>query len=125
MRYGNPSIASALAKLKAARCDRILLLPMYPQYAASTTATACDAVFKALMQDRSMPALRTIASWHDDPAYIKALAAAPCQWLLEAARPAGQADHELSRRPKIYFDKGDPCHCLCQRRRVCWPASST
>ena len=74
MRYGNPSIASALAKLKAENCDRILVLPMYPQYAASTTATACDEVFRALSKERYMPALRTITSWHDDPNYIKALA---------------------------------------------------
>ncbi|HOB01738.1 MAG TPA: ferrochelatase [Casimicrobium huifangae] len=114
MRYGNPSIASALAKLKAARCDRILLLPMYPQYAASTTATACDAVFKALMQDRSMPALRTIASWHDDPAYIKALAARVNGFWKQHGRP-DKLIMSFHGVPKFTLTKGDPYHCLCHK----------
>ena len=87
MRYGNPSIASALARLKAEHCDRLLVLPMYPQYAASTTATACDAVFKVLSTERTMPALRTISSWHDDPGYIKALAARISDYWKKHGRP--------------------------------------
>ena len=114
MRYGNPSIASALAKLKADGCDRILLLPMYPQYAASTTATACDAVFKAFAKDRYMPALRTITSWHDDPAYIKALAAGINAFWMKHGRPDKllMSFHGV---PKYTLMNGDPYHCMCHK----------
>ena len=114
MRYGNPSIASALAKLKAERCDRILLLPMYPQYAASTTATACDAVFKTLAEDRYMPALRTITTWHDDPAYIKALAAGINAFWKTHGRPDKllMSFHGV---PKYTLMNGDPYHCMCHK----------
>ena len=114
MRYGNPGIASALAKLGTENCDRILLLPMYPQYAASTTATACDAVFRAFAKDRAMPALRTINTWHDDPAYIKALATR----INEHWKKHGRPDRLLMSFhgvPKFTLDKGDPYHCLCQK----------
>ena len=114
MRYGNPSIASALAKLKAAGCDRILLLPMYPQYAASTTATACDAVFKIFAKDRYMPALRTITSWHDNPAYIKALAAGINAFWTKHGRPDKllMSFHGV---PKYTLMNGDPYHCMCHK----------
>lgn len=114
MRYGNPSIASALAKLKADGCDRILLLPMYPQYAASTTATACDAVFKTFAKDRYMPALRTITTWHDDPAYIKALAAGINAFWMKHGRPDKllMSFHGV---PKYTLMNGDPYHCMCHK----------
>ncbi|RJG55592.1 ferrochelatase [Sphingobium terrigena] len=73
MRYGNPSIASRLAVMKAAGCDRILLAPLYPQYSGATTATANDAAFAALRAMRWQPAIRTLPPYHDDPAYIAAL----------------------------------------------------
>ncbi|CCW16293.1 Ferrochelatase, protoheme ferro-lyase [Sphingobium indicum BiD32] len=73
MRYGNPSIASRLAAMKAAGCDRILLAPLYPQYSGATTATANDAAFAALKAMRWQPAIRTLPPYHDDPAYIAAL----------------------------------------------------
>jgi ferrochelatase len=112
MRYGNPSIASALAKLKAENCDRILVLPMYPQYAASTTATACDEVFRALSKERYMPALRTITSWHDDPNYLKALAGRITDFWGKHGRPDKllMSFHGV---PKFSLLKGDPYHCLC------------
>ena len=72
MSYGNPSIPSVLAKLKAQNCQRILLVPLYPQYAASTVASVCDAVFSELKTMRNTPALRTIKHFHDHPGYIKA-----------------------------------------------------
>ena len=75
MRYANPSTESRLLALKDRGCDRILLLPLYPQYAAATTATACDEAFRALMRMRWQPAVRIAPSYHDDPAYIEALAA--------------------------------------------------
>ena len=114
MRYGNPSIASALANLKAENCDRILLLPMYPQYAASTTATACDAVFAVLAQDRTTPALRTISCWHDDPNYIKALAARINDYWKKHGRP-DKLVMSFHGVPKATLLKGDPYHCLCRK----------
>ncbi|MDP2155306.1 MAG: ferrochelatase, partial [Sulfuricella sp.] len=74
MRYGNPSVASALEKLKQQHCGRILILPLYPQYAASSTASAMDAVFDALRKMRNMPEIRAVRSFHDHPGYIAALA---------------------------------------------------
>ncbi|MGB9094115.1 MAG: ferrochelatase, partial [Gallionella sp.] len=73
MSYGSPSIAGALQKFREQNCRRILVVPMYPQYAASSTATVFDLVFGAMQKMRSMPALRTIRNFHDHPGYIKAL----------------------------------------------------
>jgi len=114
MRYGNPSIADAIAKLKAARCDRLLLLPMYPQYAASTTATACDRVFEVLSRERYMPAVRTITAWHDDPGYIKALAARVGDFWRKHGRP-DKLVMSFHGVPKYTLQKGDPYHCFCQK----------
>ena len=75
MRYGNPSIDSRLEALAKAGCERILLVPLYPQYAAATTATVCDEAFAALMKLRWQPALRVVPPYYDDPVYIEALAA--------------------------------------------------
>jgi ferrochelatase len=74
MRYGQPSIASRIAALHKAGCERIVLFPLYPQYAASTTATVNDKAFEALQVMRWQPALRIVPPYHDDPAYIEALA---------------------------------------------------
>ena len=74
MSYGNPSMASAIEKLKAQHCDRILVFPLYPQYAASSTGSALDAVWRILLKTRNVPAIRTIRNYHDHPAYIAALA---------------------------------------------------
>ena len=75
MRYGNPSIASRLDALQRAGCDRILIVPLYPQYAAATTATVADKAFDALKTMRWQPAVRIAPPWHDDPVYIEAVAA--------------------------------------------------
>ena len=72
MRYGNPSIASALDKLRGAHCEKILVLPLYPQYAASTTASTLDAVNAYFSAARRVPALRFVDSFHDDRGYIRA-----------------------------------------------------
>jgi ferrochelatase len=74
MRYGQPSIPDKLQALKDAGCDRIVLFPLYPQYAAATTATVNDKAFQAMMDMRWQPALRTVPPYHDDPAYIEAIA---------------------------------------------------
>ena len=74
MRYGNPSVESKIRKLKDRGCERILLVALYPQYAASTTATAYDKAFEALMKLRWQPAVRTAPAYHDEPTYINGLA---------------------------------------------------
>ena len=75
MRYAQPTVRSRLECLQAQGCDRILAVPLYPQYAGATTATACDKVFEALMAMRWQPTLRVAPPYHDEPVYIDALAA--------------------------------------------------
>ncbi|MFH2135892.1 MAG: ferrochelatase [Pseudomonadota bacterium] len=112
MRYGQPSIPDALRKLKEQNCQRILIVPMYPQYAASTTATATDIVFRELQQMRNTPAIRTIKHFHDDAGYIKALAANINEYWMKNGRPEKllMSFHGL---PKYTLEKGDPYHCEC------------
>ena len=114
MRYGNPSIPSVLAKLKALNCQRILLVPMYPQYAASTVATACDMVFSVLQSMRNTPALRTIKHFPDHPGYIQATAQNIRDYWTLHGRPDKlvMSFHGL---PQFTLDKGDPYHCECQK----------
>ena len=114
MRYGHPSIPSVLGKLKAQNCQRILLVPMYPQYAASATGTAWDAIFNELTKQRNMPALRTIKHFHDNPGYI----AATVQNIRDYWTLHGRPDklvmsfHGL---PRYTLEKGDPYHCECHK----------
>ena len=115
MRYGNPSIASRLEALQKAGCERILLMPLYPQYAAATTATVCDKAFEALARMRWQPSLRVVPPWFDDPVYIEAVAAS-----IEAdlAKLSWKPDVVLASFhgiPQEYFDKGDPYHCHCAK----------
>jgi ferrochelatase len=115
MRYGNPSIASRLEALQKAGCERILLVPLYPQYAAATTATVCDKAFEALAGMRRQPSLRVAPPWFDDPVYIEAVAAS-----IEAdlAKLSWKPDVVLASFhgiPQEYFDKGDPYHCHCAK----------
>jgi len=114
MRYGNPSIPEVLHKLKAQNCQRILLLPLYPQYAASTVATTYDAVFAELGKMRNPPALRTVKHFHDDPGYIKACAQSIRDYWTLHGRPDKlvMSFHGL---PRYTLDKGDPYHCECQK----------
>lgn len=114
MRYGSPSVASVIEKLKAQGCDRILALPMYPQYAASSTASALDAVFAALGATRNQPALRTVKHFHDDPGYIGALARSVNDYWMQNGRP-DQLIMSFHGVPKFTLDKGDPYHCECQK----------
>ena len=74
MRYGNPSMESVLTRLREQGCERILCFPLYPQYAAATTASVNDKLFECLMKTRYMPAVRTVPQYHDEPVYIEALA---------------------------------------------------
>jgi ferrochelatase len=114
MRYGNPSIAAGIAELKAQHCERILLLPLYPQYAASTTATAVDAVAAALRRYRNVPALRTIGHYHDHPRYIEALAQSVNAHWMGHGRP-DKLVMSFHGVPRFTLDKGDPYHCQCQK----------
>ena len=112
MRYGKPSIPQVLRKMKEQNCQRILVVPMYPQYAASTTATANDIVFAELQKMRNTPALRTIRNFHDRPGYIKALASNINDYWMKNGRPEKllMSFHGL---PQFSLDKGDPYHCEC------------
>lgn len=114
MRYGNPSVKSAIESLRQAGVTRILALPLYPQYCASTTASSYDAVFDYLRQLRVAPELRTVGDYHAAPGYIAALAAS----VQEHFAAHGQPDRLLFSFhgiPKRYTVKGDPYGLQCQR----------
>ena len=115
MRYGLPPTAERIQALKDQGCDRILLFPLYPQYSASTTATALDKAYDALKAMRWQPAIRTVPPYFDNPAHIEALALS-----LEAHLKAldWQPDLILASfhgLPKDYFMAGDPYHCHCMK----------
>jgi len=112
MRYGKPSIPDVLRRLREQNCQRILVVPLYPQYAASTTATVCDVVFDEMRQMRNMPALRTIRNFHDHPGYIKALANSINDYWVKYGRPEKllMSFHGL---PRASLEQGDPYHCEC------------
>jgi ferrochelatase len=114
MRYGTPSIADKLQQLKAQNCDRILLLPLYPQYSASTTATAFDEAFARLAKMRNQPAVRTVRHFHDHTGYIGALAQNIRDYWMKNGRPA-QLVMSFHGVPRFTLDKGDPYHCECQK----------
>lgn len=115
MRYGKPSIAEKLEALKARGCERILLFPLYPQYSASTTATVCDKAFEVLTGMRWQPALRVVPPYHDDPAYIEALAHAVRAHLSTLDWEPEVMLASFHGIPQSYFDKGDPYYCHCQK----------
>jgi len=115
MRYGNPSIASRLDALKDAGCERILIFPLYPQYSAATTATVNDKAFEALMKMRWQPALRTVPPYHDDPAYIDAIAQSITDHLATLDWEPDVVLSSFHGIPLSYFQKGDPYHCQCMK----------
>jgi len=114
MRYGAPSIAEALTKLRESGCERMLVVPLYPQYAASTTASALDAVFAAVSRMRRMPALRVVDAYHDAAGYIGALAQNINDYWVKNGRPDKLvlSFHGVPRRT---LDLGDPYHCHCHK----------
>ncbi|MDD2720080.1 MAG: ferrochelatase [Gallionella sp.] len=114
MSYGNPSIAGALARLKAQNCQRILVLPMFPQYAASSTAPVFDQVYAALQKMRNVPALRTVRNFHDHPGYIGALAANISRYWQKHGRP-DKLVMSFHGVPQYTLDKGDPYYCECHK----------
>ncbi len=115
MRYGRPGIAAEVARLKEAGCQRILIAPLYPQYCAATTATANDAAFAALAAMRWQPAVRTMPPYHDDPAYIDALAASVEEGLAGLAFAPDVLLASFHGMPRVTLTKGDPYHCQCQK----------
>ncbi len=115
MRYGKPSIAEKLGDLLARGCDRILLVPLYPQYAAATSATVCDKAFDALKQMRWQPALRVAPPWHDEPAYIDGLANSLRQHMAALSFTPDAVLASFHGIPQDYFDKGDPYYCHCAK----------
>lgn len=115
MRYGNPSIAEKLGRLKDAGADRILIVPLYPQYSATTTGSVHDAVFSAVSKMRWQPALRIAPAFHDDPAYINALAAVAQRSLSALDWRPDRVVISFHGLPERYFLAGDPYHCHCQK----------
>ena len=111
MRYGNPSIASRLAAMKASGCDRILLAPLYPQYSGATTATANDAAFAALKAMRWQPAIRTLPPYHDDPAYIAALKISIEDSIAKLDFTPDALLASFHGMPERTLHLGDPYHC--------------
>ncbi|MGB5249303.1 MAG: ferrochelatase [Gammaproteobacteria bacterium] len=114
MRYGKPSVADALQELRNKQVRRLLVLPLYPQYSATTTATAFDAIAAALARQRWIPELRFINQYHDETGYIGALAAS----VREHWASDGRGEHLLMSfhgLPRRYLLAGDPYHCHCQK----------
>ena len=114
MRYGNPSIAKGLNNLRNQNCDRIVVLPLYPQYCAATTGSTFDAVAQELQQWRWVPSLRFIGSYYDQPLYIKALKNSIEEFWSKNEKPS-KLIFSYHGIPKKYLDKGDPYHCFCRK----------
>jgi ferrochelatase len=115
MRYGEPSLQKRISALKASGCDRLLVVPLYPQYCAATSATVADCAFDALKAMRWQPALRIAAPFYDRPAYIEALARSLREGLAQldfAPETILVSWHGI---PQDYFDKGDPYYCHCAK----------
>jgi ferrochelatase len=115
MRYGNPSTASVAQKLVDQGCDRIVCFPLYPQYSATTTATANDQLFRALMKMRRAPAVRSVPPYYDEPVYIEALASSIEQHLATLDFEPEVVLASYHGIPKAYFEKGDPYYCHCKK----------
>tara|TARA_E500000178_G_scaffold354746_1_gene424900 strand:+ start:6612 stop:7604 length:993 start_codon:yes stop_codon:yes gene_type:complete len=115
MRYGNPSIKSKLNKLKDNGCENIIILPLYPQYAAATTATVCDEVYKSLMKMRWQPSLQIIPHYESDPFYIDALIKSIETKIDQLSWKPDLIISSYHGIPKSYFNKGDPYHCYCHK----------
>ncbi len=115
MRYADPSIASRLEALIGRGCDRILVMPLYPQYSAATTATVCDEVFRYLMKLRRQPALRVLPPYFDDPYYIEVLASSLKAELKKLPFNPDVIVASYHGMPKEYVQAGDPYEIQCTR----------
>ena len=114
MRYGQPSIAEQMQSLQEAGASKIVVLPLYPQYASSTTGSTFDALSEYLCSARWLPELRFIANYHDNPAYIRACAAQIKQHWEKNGR-AEKLLFSFHGLPKFHMEKGDPYHCHCHK----------
>ena len=115
MRYGNPGIAKKLSELKEKGCQEMIVLPLYPQYAAATTATVCDEVYRSLMKMRWQPSLQVIPHYESEPLYIKAIAVSIKKAINQIDWMPDVIVASYHGVPKKYFDKGDPYHCYCHK----------
>jgi ferrochelatase len=115
MRYASPSIRSRLETLIRRGCDRILIMPLYPQYSAATTATACDEVFRYMMSLRWQPALRILPAYYAEPHYIEALASSLAEALKELSFEPDVILASYHGMPREFVDKGDPYQSQCAR----------
>lgn len=127
MRYGNPSTASRVRALVEGGCDRLLLVPLYPQYSAATTATACDAAFRALMRERWQPAVRTARPYFEHPDYVEAIVRSIVTHLDHLPWEPEVVLASFHGLPERYLMLGDPYHCQCLkttrlvREALGWP----
>ena len=115
MRYGNPSIKERIASLKDKGCEKLIILPLYPQYSAATTASVCDEVYRTLLKIRWQPSLQVIPHYESDPLYIDALANTVKDKLDELSWRPDIIIASYHGIPKRYFDSGDPYHCYCMK----------
>ena len=115
MRYGEPSIKSRLNKMKDEGCENIIILPLYPQYAAATTATVCDEVYRSLMDMRWQPSLQVIPHYESNPIYVDALINSIKKKVDTIKWTPDLIISSYHGIPKKYFDKGDPYHCYCHK----------
>jgi len=115
MRYGKPSIKSKLMDLKEKGCENIIILPLYPQYAAATTATVCDEVYRTLMKMRWQPSLQIIPHYESEPLYINALVNSIEKKIQSINWKPDLIISSYHGIPKKYFDKGDPYQCYCHK----------
>jgi len=115
MRYGSPSIASRLEVMVTWGCERILVMPLYPQYSAATTATVCDEVYRFLTKQRRQPALRILPAYYEDPYYIEVLASSLKAELKSLPFTPDVIIASYHGMPKDYVAKGDPYQSQCTR----------
>ena len=115
MRYGNPGIMNKMNYLQKSGCENIIILPLYPQYAAATTATVCDEVYRSLMKMRWQPSLQIIPHYESEPLYINALKKSLEKKVSEINWKPDLIIASYHGIPQKYFDKGDPYHCYCQK----------
>ena len=115
MRYGNPSIKSKIKNLHEEGCENLVILPLYPQYAAATTATVCDEVYRTLMNMRWQPSLKIVPHYESEPMYIDALVNSINNKINKISWKPDLILASYHGIPKKYFDKGDPYHCYCHK----------
>jgi len=115
MRYGNPSIKSKIIELHKLGCENLVVLPLYPQYAAATTATVCDEVYRTLMNMRWQPNLKIVPHYESEPLYIEAIKNSILKKVSEISWKPDLIMASYHGIPKKYFDKGDPYHCYCHK----------